>query len=74
MTPIVISLVVFGTFACVLHKYPLLIDESLSRRGFDYCHAHASLLIHLQWSLSSVHVVRRMSGAWLQRDDHVIAI
>jgi hypothetical protein len=61
---------VLETFALVLHKFPLLlIDESLSPRGFDehpYLDRGAGLLIPSSGLWLSVHVVRRMSSAWVQ--------
>jgi hypothetical protein len=50
VTPVVVLFVVLGTFAFVLHSVPLLIDD-------DYSFISSGLV--------SVHVVRRMSSAWL---------
>jgi hypothetical protein len=66
-------LLVLSTLALILHSVPLLFDESPSPRRLDdvllRCeptHSYAGFL--------SVHVVRRMSGAWLQWDYHVAYI
>jgi len=49
----------------------MLIDKSLILPRFDYLHGIISAS-HSSVVLVSVHVVRRMSSAWLQRDRHVI--
>jgi len=58
------ALLVLGTFALMLHSVPLLFGESLSPRWLDdilrICRHTHSLV-----ALVSVHVVRRMSSAWL---------
>jgi len=63
MVVAVVLLEVFETF--VFHSVSLLIDESLSLRGFDYAlergPTHSSSVVFV-----SVHVVRRMSSAWLR--------
>jgi hypothetical protein len=52
----------------------LLIDESLSPNGFDDARGAAQAYSFIFGGLMSVHVVRRMSSAWLQWDDPVIGI
>ena len=64
MAPVVVLLVVLGTFALLLHSVPLLIDESLSQEEFDDALAVQTYSFTFG-GLVSVHVVRRMSGAWL---------
>jgi len=69
MVVVVIAVVLFKvleTFALVLHSIPLLIDEGLSPNRFDDSlerrrPTHSSSVV-----LVSVHVIRRMSSAWLQ--------
>ena len=66
VAPAVLLFVVLGSFALICHSYPLLFDESLSPDRFDDIrylrkHTHSSKVV-----LVSVHVVRRMSGAWVQ--------
>ena len=73
LVPIVLLLAVLETFVLVLHSIPLLVDESLSSHGFDDA-LGPRRLTHSLVVLMSVHVVRRMSSAWLFKDDHVIDI
>lgn len=74
VTPAVVFIVVLEAFALVFHDVPLLIDESLSPHGFDDAlerrkPTHSSLMV-----LAPVHVIRRMSSAWLQWGDQVANI
>lgn len=74
LVPVVFLLVVLETSALVLHSVPLLLDESPSLHGFDDVPRRRGLTHSYTVVLVSVHVVRRMSSAWLQWDDHVTYI
>ncbi len=50
VTPVVLLFEVLDTFALVLHKFPLLLDESLSASGFDDAHYAAQAYSFMQWS------------------------
>jgi hypothetical protein len=52
----------------------LLLDESLSPRRFDDALERRRPTHSSSVAMVSVHVVRRMSSAWLQWDDHIICI
>ena len=64
-------LLVLDTFALVLHKSPLLLDEGPVAEGFDDAQERRRPTHSSSVALVSVHVVRRMSSAWLQWDDPV---
>ena len=65
VAPVGSILVVLDTFALVLHKSSLLLDEGPSPSGLDDIPENGARPTHSAVALCVRHVVRRMSSAWL---------
>lgn len=64
VAPAVFLFEVFGGFALMFHKLPLLINECSSQFQVRLCPNIAINKLILQWPCASFQVVRRMSSAW----------